>query len=546
MTHNKFFIPIVAFGLLAGLNSCRKDAMGILNTGNFSDTAGTLKSVAVFPVGFAAYQGDAGFAQYFPIIVKEGTNITPGNEMKHGSIVQSSGALGFTNADALVNQATTAGLGVFGHTLYWHSQQNAGYLNSIAGEGTALPTSLMTNGGFESGLTGWAAYNTNGATFSQGSASESFEGTSSLKVVNPTAWGAGNGWRVQYASPSVNVTANTDYIILVSAKAASAGGKIQIEGRSGSDTKYSGDLDVGTGWTTLTMAYTATTNSASVVLDLGAAANTYTVDNVKVYVKSEYDKAVAASTGPAIIARLDSVMQLWIVGTPDAPGIVAHYKGKVKAWDVANEVLADNGSLRVAANTDNTTKTAPGYFSWNDKLGKDGPLTAFKYAVQADPDALLFINDYNLEFSRAKTDSIVSYVNYLKSKGAKVDGIGTQMHVDINTNRANIDYMFTKLAATGLLVRVSELDVKMNPSGKVEFSPEPVNLTYQAEMYKYIVESYINNVPAAQRYGITIWGVDDKDSWLYKNGQDLPLLFDKNYAKKPAYSAVLQALKGTK
>ncbi len=520
--------------------------MGILNTGNFSDTAGTLKSIAGFPVGFAAYQGDAGFAQYFPIIAREGSSLTPGNEMKHGSIVQSSGELNFTNADALVNQATSAGLNVYGHTLYWHSQQNAGYLNSIAGEGTALPTNYMTNGGFENGLTGWAAYNTNGATFSQGSASEAFEGASCLKVANPTAWGSGNGWRVQYASPSMTVTSTIEYIILVSAKAASAGGKIQIEGRSGSDTKYSGDLDVGTGWTTLTMPYTATAGSAMVVLDLGAAANTYTVDNIRVYVKSEYDKAIAASAGPAVIARLDSVMKLWIVGSTDAPGIVTHYKGKVKAWDVANEVLADNGSLRVADNTDNATKTASGYFSWNDKLGKNGPLTAFKLAEQADPDALLFINDYNLEFSRAKVDSLVAYVAYLKSNGAKVSGIGTQMHVDVNTNRNNIDYMFTKLAATGLLVRVSELDVKMNPSGKVGFTPEPVNLSYQAEMYKYIVESYIKNVPATQRHGITIWGVDDKDSWLYKNGQDLPLLFDNNFAKKPAYSAVLQALADSK
>jgi endo-1,4-beta-xylanase len=173
-------------------------------------------------------------------------------------------------------------------------------------------------------------------------------------------------------------------------------------------------------------------------------------------------------------------------------------------------------------------------------------LKAFNYAKAADPDALLFINDYNLESSPAKLDSLIAYVNELKGKGAKVDGIGTQMHMSINTRYTDIDNMFRKLAATGLKVRISELDIRVNPNDKVGYELIPTTASYQADMYYYVIRSYINNVPAAQRHGVTIWGVDDRTSWIRtsQNKMDFPLLFDEALRKKPAYSGVLKALRG--
>jgi len=232
--------------------------------------------------------------------------------------------------------------------------------------------------------------------------------------------------------------------------------------------------------------------------------------------------------------NIDSTMSRFI------RNMVTHYSGKVKAWDVVNEAINDGtGTIRTSGAI---TSDA---FYWAQYLGRDFALKAFNYAKAADPSALLFINDYNLESDNRKLDSLLAFVNELKGKGARIDGIGTQMHIGINTSKTAIDNMFVKLAATGLKIRVSELDVRVNPNNLTGFSASTQNLTDQAAMYRYVAESFIRNVPAAQRYDFTIWGVADSDSWIVTalHKEDFPLLFDGSYAKKPAYSSLLQGLK---
>ena len=170
-------------------------------------------------------------------------------------------------------------------------------------------------------------------------------------------------------------------------------------------------------------------------------------------------------------------------------------------------------------------------------------MKAFKYAQETDPTAELYINDYELESNTEKLDSLIAFVKELKSQGAKVDGIGTQMHISRNTSTPGIDNMMQKLAATGLKIRISELDVK-SMAGTAAPQPTPELLGYQALMCKYVVASYLKYIPAAQQAGITIWGVNDKNSWLYNDGKEYPLLYDNNYNKKPAYGGMLQGLTG--
>ena len=236
-------------------------------------------------------------------------------------------------------------------------------------------------------------------------------------------------------------------------------------------------------------------------------------------------------------AKVDSLLKTTI------EQIAGHFKGKVRGWDVINEMFADGPAGAIRNNTNTANATANDVFVWSEYLGRDFGVKAFNYAAAADPTAKLFINDYNLEYSTAKLDSLIAYVAEIRSRGAKVDGIGTQMHVNINTSKTQIDNHFIKLAATGLLVHVSELDIGVNTTNATSIVFTEALETAQAEMYNYIITSYMRHVPKPQRYGVTIWGLLDNQSWRYKNGADYPLLYNAAGAKKKAYEAVLNALK---
>lgn len=513
------------------ITSCKRDVdVNILDKGNFTDNGTPLKDAADFPIGVAINYGPVtGEPKFAEIMKRDFDQVVFGYEMKHGAVVRDDGSFNFTNADAMMTAAT--GMDVFGHTLGWHQNQNATYLKNFAGITVPAAVELATNPGFESGLTGWSTFNTgnpagNATVTATNLAAELRTGTGAMKVVNPTAY-PGNQWRVQVSSAAFTTIPNTQYVISYWVKASSAGGSIRLSSGPTS-AQYQGDQTIGTAWQQVTWTITANLTSTTFLFDMGQAANTYYIDDVSV------KQVVTPPSGGQVADKLDQALGNFITT------IVNRYKSRVKAWDVVNELFADDGNIR---NNSNTTGTASDIFVWSNYLGRDYALKAFNYAKAADATADLYINDYNLESSAVKLDSLIKFVAELKTKGAKVDGIGTQMHVTRNTNYAGIDAMMQKLAATGLKIRISELDVRTVLSSAAK-GPDPILLAYQAVMYKYIVASYMKFVPKAQQAGITIWGINDKNSWLYNNGAEYPLMYDNDYNKKPAYAAVLQALKG--
>ena len=522
-------------GLIALIaTSCTKmEDVGILNAGNYPDTASTvLKDITDIKMGVAVdYTDMTGNATYSGIAKKEFDAITMGYSMKHGAIVKADGSLNFTNADAIINAAS--GMEVFGHTLGWHSNQNAGYLKSFAGITVPAASELLTNPGFESGQGDWGTWNTqNGATVSfLTDGANAHAGGGYMKVVNPVA-NSGGQWKVQVASPTATTEIGKSYVISYWVKAASAGGSIRLS-TNGGNAQYQGDQTINTTWQQVSFTFTASATATKAMFDMGLLANTYYIDDVS------FKEVVQAPSGAQVTAKVDQALNSFITGT------VNHFKGKVKEWDVVNEVLSPSGALRLSGNSsDITDKNASDIFFWSDYLGRNFPLKAFQYAAAADPSATLFINEYGLEASRTKTDSLVALVKELKSRGAKIDGIGTQLHVSWNTSYTLIDSMFIKLAGTGLKVRVSEFDVRINPLFKAGFVLIDLEETYQAEMYHYVISSYLKYVPAAQRAGITIWGIADHTSWLYNGGKDFPLPWNVNYGKKKAYAAIAKALQG--
>lgn len=418
------------------------------------------------------------------------------------------------------------------HTVYWIDDVSVRQVFDG-------PPNLVINPTFDEDLTGWAQLNPNPGggcgVIHERVATGGRNGTGGLQVGTCAAITADDYWRVQIRGDlSDKMQANIDYVIEFWIK-ASVATTVQFETRerSGGDAQYQ-TFPVTTDWSKVTLIFTAKGTEDAFCFDLNSAEKaTFHIDDVSVKVYIPDDSGDGPSEEDK--AKIRNEMKTWI------EAIVDKYKDDVDAWDVVNEPMADgNSGLRTSRNSD---ASGSDIFFWSDILGRDYALNAFQYAAAADPNALLFINDYNLESNPAKLDSLLKYVDELKAKGAKIDGIGTQMHIDDPKSYGPIREMFEKLAGTGLLVKISELDVKSTPAGGTVLSP--INAEFQAAMYEYIIKTYLEVVPKEQQYGITVWGIDDASSWRNTDERKyFPLLWDDNFKRKPAYNAVYNALSG--
>nr|WP_294897914.1 endo-1,4-beta-xylanase [uncultured Pedobacter sp.] len=212
---------------------------------------------------------------------------------------------------------------------------------------------------------------------------------------------------------------------------------------------------------------------------------------------------------------------------------VGRYKGKVRSWDVANEIFNDDGSLRVESQIQGRFKDPIGF------VGR-----CFKYAHDADPDAKLFYNDYNVVLASGKRTAMKNMALRFKNSGIQIDGLGEQFHYRISTNQNQINSGFADLASSGLLIHISEADCKVNVTDSPSYVLTDVDKQKQSDFFKNIATLY-NALPTNQKFAITTWGVTDKSTWLRTstNGnKEYPLLFDENYNKKPAYAGFLAGL----
>lgn len=393
---------------------------------------------------------------------------------------------------------------------------------------------LIANGDFENGtLDGWNGWG-NSSTRAVSAEGEGYGNTGyAMVLTNPTEAQLYEAQQVYTLDEPLEQ--GTEYTVSFYVKASSpATLQFQLQNADYA-ADYSGAIEVGTNWQQVVRTITPTTaDRTKFIFDFGQSAATFYIDEL-VLTSGE----VATGTGPVIIEMSDeekaevigAAMEHWITE------MVTRYTDDVAAWDVVNEPMKEGGSLRDG----NVTDAASDHFYWQKYLGKDYAVTAFNLAREhAEPSDVLFINDYNLEASMAKLDGLIEYVNYIESQGATVDGIGTQMHVSLNTSRENIIEMFQKLAATGKLIKISELDVRLGTA-----SPSTAQLAAQAEMYQFILDSYREYVPAPQQYGVTIWGISDHEKehefWL---PNESPNLWDADYERKHAYKGVADGLAG--
>lgn len=212
--------------------------------------------------------------------------------------------------------------------------------------------------------------------------------------------------------------------------------------------------------------------------------------------------------------------------------VAGHFKGKVVSWDVVNEALLDDGSIRIEENI------------WYQKIGLEYIEIAFRAAHKADPDALLFYNEYGQEYSKVKSDAVNKLMDELIEKRVPIHGIGLQMHTNANINDLQLKQAVRDAGAKGLKVHISELDVQTNMENNSDYVFTEESALKQKEVYRWATEAMME-LPANQRFGITFWGVTDQYSWrwLYEGIPDKVLPFSEKYEHKPGYKGILEGLK---
>lgn len=524
---------------------------------------------------------------------------TPGNAMKSDAMLGNSGTINFAAVDRLL-AAMPEGMKLYGHNFFWHTQQNQSYLKSliaptlvVESEGEIANVLQGDASNFNGGTTGgWGSWGSNKES-ADVVAGAGKDGSAALVLKNK---GDGNTWEAQCAYTFDDaLQAGKKYIIQFYAKSTSTAGELQFQYQNGTTYQSQGGYNtfsVGKDWTKCEYEFTPTPEDANrIIFNFGKVGATYYVDNIKFGLAKDQGSTAgakqtifrargkqlrAASKSYYVLktpaekqAALEGAMEAWV------SGVANHLKEKgvtPYGYDVVNEPIADGsnkfrgldegifGSDDDAAPEETVAdglslNWGNNHWYWGYYV-PDYHVKAFQLARKYLPaETKLFVNDYNLETSPKKLEALVKFVNDIDTKNGSpiVDGIGTQMHVTLSSSddatknaeniaalKEKVDAMFQTMAATGKLVRVTELDISLGTG-----SPSANQYKAQSDCYQMIVESYKANVPAAQQSGITIWSLSDNEAeheyWL--KGQ-VPNLFDKDYKRKWAYKGFCDGIAG--
>ena len=227
--------------------------------------------------------------------------------------------------------------------------------------------------------------------------------------------------------------------------------------------------------------------------------------------------------------------------------IAGRYKGKVNGWDVVNEALNEDGTMRKSL--------------FLEKLGDGYVIKAFELASKAAPDAELYYNDYNIEQPKKRAGAI-ALIKSIQAAGVKINGVGIQGHWSINNLPLNeLENAILEFSALGIKVMITELDLTVLPNpwdlkgadvnqnfeNSAFMNPYPNGLpdsidTKLADSYESLFKLFLRHKDKISR--VTFWGVDDGHSWLnnwpIKNRTNYPSLFDRSLNKKTAYKKVIE------
>jgi len=222
--------------------------------------------------------------------------------------------------------------------------------------------------------------------------------------------------------------------------------------------------------------------------------------------------------------------------------VVGRYKGRIQAWDVVNEALADGNGEEVLRDS-----------LWRQIIGPDYVALAFEFAHEADPDAILRYNDYGLE-NPVKRRRLIRLVRDLQSRNVPLHAIGTQAHLNVSIDFERMDACLAELASLGLPIHVTELDVNTAVRGQRGTGADVAANARatgggrvseadrrQSKAYAAVFKALLKHRDSVEV--VTFWGVNDAVSWRRFGS---PLLFDGDNQPKPAFEAVMEAAAGAR
>lgn len=220
--------------------------------------------------------------------------------------------------------------------------------------------------------------------------------------------------------------------------------------------------------------------------------------------------------------------------------VMTHYQGKVFAWDVVNEAISDKATGTGTQLNDSIWYDQPG-------IGQSGTgyiEQAFRWAHAADPDALLFYNDYGIESPGPKFQALLNMVTDFVARQVPINGVGLEMHItdDGSPDAAGLAQNIAQLTALGLQVHITEMDVALPVNASATASASDLQL--QAQTYRRILSVCLQS-PGCTAF--QTWGFTDKYSWIPQTfpGEGAALPFDSSYQPKPALTSLFDALTAT-
>ncbi|MFD2034729.1 endo-1,4-beta-xylanase [Belliella marina] len=511
----------------------------------FDDLKSYLPENSSFRIGSKIPLPDYGsMGLYYRVMNRNFNEITPSTEASHGAVVQNDGSLNLASLENFFDAVEVSGISVYWNNLITHSGQNSTYLNSIIAP-LVIP-----------GDEGTYLINFEDSEF--GDNFPMHNGGSSVVVTDPVTQ---TGKVLNVLGPQTfpmfsitlpdGVTLGDVETLTFDFNGAGCCGLYGQGLRMGiSDgptvstfTGYGSPASFGApdgGWSRnaiiLPFADLNLTASQkelnSFTLSVGSAtgAANYFIDNLRLFWRQEGE--TIPKTGEEITEILTYEMDKWISGIAEVGN-----EG-IKTWNVLSHPMSNDNPTELRSGEE-MESIPDGTFFWQDHLGPQYGVLAFQMARQyGDSDDLYFINETGLVGNPAKLDGLMQYISYLESNGVQVDGIATEIRIDLSSSLAQVASLFQQLASTGMRIKISSLEVILDST-----NPTPVMMNRQEDLYTELVESYFEHIPSNQQYGMVFGRAVDLQEDPLRQGIWYRYRTSENLLdRKPAYAGIAQGL----